>query len=59
MVILERRSHIIGYLSEEAPFNWVNLVGGWWSFFYYVPNYHGGLLEFHFMVHALPGGLVI
>mgnify|MGYP001792925169 CR=1 FL=1 len=29
------------------------------EFFIYVSNYAGGRLEFHFMVHALPGGLVI
>mgnify|MGYP001792978338 CR=1 FL=1 len=34
MVILERRPHFIGYLSEEAPFYWVNLGGGWWSFLF-------------------------
>ena len=25
LAILERRPHFIGYLSEEAPFHWVNL----------------------------------
>ena len=59
LVILERRPHFIGLFREEAPFYWVNLGGGWWSFFIYVQNYAGGWLEFHFMLHVLPGGLVI
>ena len=59
MVTLERRPNFIGYLSEEALFYWVNLGGGWWSFFFYVQNYAGGRLEFHFMFYTLPGGLVI
>ena len=59
LVILERRPHFIGYLREEAPFYWVNCGEGWWSFVIYVQNNAGGCLEFHFMAHALPGGLVI
>ena len=59
LVILERRPHFIGYLREEAPFYWVNWGEGWWSFVIYVQNDAGGCLEFHFMAHALPGGLVI
>ena len=59
LIILARRPHFIGYFREEAPFYWVNLGGGWCSFFIYVQNYAGGWLEFHFMVHSLPGGLVI
>ena len=51
--ILERRLHFIGYLREEVPFRKVNLGEGWWSLFI------GGWLEFHFMVHALPGWLAI
>ena len=42
MVILERRPHFIGYLSEEASFYWVNLEGGWRYFFIYVQTYAGG-----------------
>ena len=38
MVILERRSHFIGYFREEAPFYWVNLGEGWRSFFYLCPK---------------------
>ena len=37
--------------------NGLNLGGGW-CFFIDVQNYAGGWLEFHFMVHALPEGLV-
>ena len=58
MVILERRSHFISYLRQEEPF-WVNLGGGWWSFYIYVQNYAGGWLEFRVVVHVIPGGLVI
>ena len=54
-----RRYHFIINLGEEPPFYWVNLGGGWWSFFIYVRNYAGGWLEFHFMIHDPPGGLVI
>ena len=31
LVILERRPFFISYLSEEAPFCWANLGGGWGS----------------------------
>ena len=55
MVILEQRPHFICCLREEAPFYWVNLGGGWCSFFIYVQNYAGGWLEFYFMVNVLPG----
>ena len=66
-----KRHHFIGNFGEEAPFYWLIERGGdilfgkvWeevgrWSFFIYVQNCAGGWLEFHFMVHALPGGLVI
>ena len=59
LVILERRPHFTGYFREEAQFYWVKLGGGWWSFLIYVQNYAVGWLEFHFMVHVLPGGLII
>ena len=58
LVILERKHHFIGYFREEAPFYWVYLGEGWWSVFIFVQDYAGGWLEFHFMVNALPGGLV-
>ena len=58
MIIFARRPHFNGYFKEEAPFYWVNLGGGWCSFFIYAQNYAGGWLEFHFMVHSLLGGLV-
>ena len=60
-----------GNFGEEAPFYWLIVTGGAISlgkfgrrlvdrgFFIYVQNYAGGWLEFHFMVHALSGGLVI
>ena len=48
MVIFERRPHFIVYWRV-----------GWWSFIIHVQNYAGGWLEFHFMVQALPGGLVV
>ena len=48
LVILERRPHFIGYFREEEPFYWVNLGGGWLSFFIYVQNCAGGWLEFLF-----------
>ena len=52
-------ANFIGYLREEAPFYRVNLGGGWRSFLIYIQSYAGVRLEFHFMVHGLPGGLVI
>ena len=58
-LVKRRRPHFIGYLSGEAPFYWVNSGVSWRTLFIYVQNYAGGWLEFHFMVHALPGGLVI
>ena len=64
-----RRHHFIGNFGEEAPFYWLFERGGaillgrfgrrLVDFFIYVQNYAGGWREFHFMVHALPGGLVI
>ena len=45
--ITERWHHSIGVSWEE--------VGG----VFFVKNYAGGWLEFHFMVHALPKGLVL
>ena len=55
--------------NEEAPFYWLSERGGTISlskfgrrlvkFFIYDQNYAGGWLEFHFMVQALPEGLVI
>ena len=63
------RHHFIGNFGKEAPFYWlfqrggtvfwVNLGRGRLSFFIYAQNYAGGWLEFNFMVHALPGGLVM
>ena len=58
LVILEGTPNFIGLFREEAPFYWVNLGGGWWSYFINVQNHAGGLQEFHFMLHVLPGGLV-
>ena len=39
LVILEGRPQFIGDVREEAPFYWVKLGGGWWTFFIYVQNY--------------------
>ena len=36
LVIWERRYHFIGNLREEELFYWVNLGGGWWSFFLFM-----------------------
>ena len=56
------------YFNEVAAVYWQFGTGGTTllgkfrrlvEFFIYVHNYAGGWLEFHFMVHALPGGLVI
>ena len=38
LVIMERRPHFTGYFGGEAPFYWVNLGGGWWSFLYLCPK---------------------
>ena len=66
-----REGHqFIGYFGEEAPFYWPFERGGnillrnfgrWLGQFFFinVQNYTGGWLGFQFMVHALPGGLVI
>ena len=59
LAILERRPQLTGYLREEAPFYCVNLGRGWWSFFIFVQKYAGGWPEFPFVVHTLPGGLLI
>ena len=66
---LMRRHHFIKNWGQEAPFYWLferggaNLLGKFWrrlvEFFIYIQNYAGGWPEFHFMAHALPGGLVI
>mgnify|MGYP001800828951 FL=1 len=55
--------------NEEAPFYeqfgrggtilWVILERRLMDVFIHVQNYAGGRLVFHFMVHALPGGMVI
>ena len=57
--ILLARHHIIDYLGEFylAPFYWVNLVGGWGSFFFCVQNYAGLWLVIYFMVYAHFTGL--
>ena len=57
MVIWEYRHQCISNLRGEATFYWVYLEGGWWNI--YVQNYAGCWLEVHFMVHALPRGLVV
>ena len=61
-----RRHHFLGNLGEEAPFFnewiWEEVDGVFFEggpLFIYAQNYAGGWLEFHFMAHALPGGLVI
>ena len=64
------RHHFIGNFEEEAPFNQLFerrgaiLLGRFGRrlmeiYFIYVQNYAGDWLEFHFMVHDPPGGLVI
>ena len=50
MAIWERTTHFIGYLKEEALF---------YLCIYFVQIYAGCWLEFHFMVHALLGELVV
>mgnify|MGYP001791437161 CR=1 FL=1 len=52
LVILVRNPHSMVYLR-----NFWKEAGG--VFFIYVQNYAGGSLEFHFMVQAIPGGLVV
>ena len=67
---LVRRHHLISNLGEETPVyrlferGGIPLLGKFGRrlvvFLYiYLQNYVGGWLEFHFMVHALPGGPVI
>ena len=68
MAISERRHHFTGNFGEEALFYWLFERGGTIllgkfgrrlvKFFIFVLNYAGGWSQFHFMVHALPGGLV-
>ena len=67
LVIWERRYHFIGNFEKEAPFKWLfgrrgtillvkfgqRLV----EFFHVCPKLSmRSWLEFHFMVHVLPGG---
>ena len=47
IAIRERRAHFIGYLKAEAPL-----------FYYWVQN-NASWLEYHLMVQALLGGLVV
>ena len=51
--------HFIGYLSEEGTILLSKFGRRLVKFFIYVQNHAGGWLQFHLMVHALPGGLVI
>ena len=44
---------------EEASFYWQFRRGGTILFNSFFQNYAGCWLEFHFMFHALPGGLVV
>ena len=50
--------HLNDYLREEAPLNWVSLGRGRRSF-YLCSKLSWMSVEFPFMVHDLPGGLVI
>ena len=52
--ILKRRAHFTGNVGEEAPFYWVKLGGGQWSFYYWYPKTMlavGGW--FHFLLSKL------
>ena len=59
LVIFESRRHFIGYFQRGEA----NLSGKFWrrlvEIFIYIHNYAGCWPEVDFMVHALPGGLVI
>ena len=61
MVILERKAPFYWLIERggDILFGKIREEVGRWSFFIYVQNYAGGWLKFHFMVHALPGGLII
>ena len=56
MVILDKKTHFIGKFERGG----IILLGrGWQSFLIYVQSYACLWLEFHFMVHARLGGLVV
>ena len=56
MVILEKRSHFIGFFERGGAILLGKFVSKLVVFFIYVQNYTGGGLEFHIRFHALPGG---